>query len=117
MKLPVLCLFALVVWAHSDKAGKAITLAATVVDTGCYLGHGATGDKHVSCAAACARAGVALALLDSSTGTLYLPVAMDHKNPNPRLLPFVEKRVKVTGILHEKGGMKGIMIKTIEASK
>ena len=54
--------------------------------------------------------------LDEASGTLYLPVASDHKNQNAKLMPFIEKRVKVTGTMIEKGGVKGFVIKTVESA-
>lgn len=97
------------------QTGKPIELTALVIDTGCYLSHDTKGEKHVRCATACAKAGVPLALLDEKSGTVYLPIAQDHKNQNLRLMPFIEKKVKVSGTLHEKAGVKGIVIKTVEA--
>ena len=101
---------------HEDHA-KTTTLTALVVDSGCYMSHDSKGDKHVGCATTCAKAGVPLALLDESTGVLYIPVASDHKNQNAKLMPFIEKKVTVTGTLMEKGGVKGFAIKTVEAAK
>jgi hypothetical protein len=101
--------------AHDDH-GKVTTMTSRVVDTGCYLSHDTKGDKHTACATACAKAGVPLALLDETTGTVYLPVASDHKNQNAKLMPFIEKKVKVTGTLVEKGGVKGFVIQTVEAA-
>ncbi len=101
---------------HGD-AGKVVTMTSLVVDSGCYMSHNSKGEKHQSCAEACAKAGVPLALLDEASGTLYIAVASDHKNQNEKLLPFIEKRVKVTGTLIEKGGVKGFAIKTVEAAK
>jgi hypothetical protein len=101
---------------HADK-GKEITMTSLVVDTGCFLSHDSKGEKHEGCATACAKAGVPLALLDEATGTLYIPVASDHKNQNAKLMPFIEKKVTVTGTLIEKGGVKGFAIKTVEAAK
>ena len=99
---------------HDDHS-KEITMTSLVVDTGCYMSHNSKGEKHISCATACAKAGVPLALLDESTGTLYIPVASDHKNQNEKLMPFIEKKVKVTGTVIEKGGVKGFAIKSVEA--
>src|SRR5215470_19767385 len=87
--------------------GSDVTITGTVVDTGCYLSHDTKGEKHIKCATTCANAGVPLAILDESSGTVYLPVAMDHKNQNAKLMPFIEKKVKVSGTLVEKGGVKG----------
>ncbi len=96
---------------------KPVTITGLVVDTGCYLSHDTKGPKHVACATACATAGVPLAILDEASGTLYLPVAVNHKNQNALLMPHIEKRVTVTGTLYDKGGMKGIGIKTVAAAK
>jgi len=32
-------------------------------------------------------------------------------------MPFIEKKVKVTGTAMEKGGLEGIVIKTVEAAQ
>lgn len=121
MKTAILMLIAgtAVAMAQHDHDGqsKMMTMTSLVVDTGCYMSHSSKGDKHASCAMACAKAGVPLALLDEASGTLYIPVATDHKNQNEKLMPFIEKRVKVTGTLVEKGGVKGFSIKTVEAAK
>lgn len=101
---------------HND-AGKPLTITGQVVDTGCYVSHDTKGEKHIPCATTCAKGGVPLAILDSSSNLLYLPIAVDHKNPNTRLMAFIEQKVKVTGTLMEKNGLKGIAIKTIEAAK
>ena len=106
------------VLAHDPpKAAKSMTVTGPVVDTGCYLSHETKGGQHVTCATACAKAGVPLAIVDEKTGTVYLPVAADHKNQNTRLMPFIEKKVKATGTLVEKGGIKGIILKTVEAAE
>jgi hypothetical protein len=115
--LPAILLLALVSgFAHDAVKPKPITMTALVVDTGCYLSHDTKGEKHIKCATACAKAGVPLALLDEKTGTVYLPVAVDHKNQNDKLMPFLEKKVTVTGTLMEKGGVKGIALKTVAAA-
>lgn len=107
--------FATTLLAHDEPKGKAVTITGTVVDTGCYFSHGAIGGKHTECATACAKAGVPLAIVDGA-GKIYLPIAADHKSPNAKLMPFIEKKVKVTGTAMEKGGLEGIAIKTVEAA-
>lgn len=116
-RLVILCgLLAAALVAHEDHKGKQVTIIGTVVDTGCYLSHDAIGEKHIECATACAKAGIPLAIVDAA-GKLYLPIAADHKNPNAKLMPFIEKKVKVTGTALEKGGLAGIAIKTVEAAQ
>ena len=65
--------------AHDEHSGKAITISGTVVDTGCYVSHDSKGEAHAKCAAACAKNGVPLAILDDH-GTLYMPIAVEHKD-------------------------------------
>lgn len=92
-------------------------MVGQVVDTACYLGHDSKGDKHLDCATACAKEGIPLAILDLKTNLLYLPIAMNHKNANPQLMPFLEKRVKVSGVVLLKNGLRGIVIDKVEATE
>ncbi len=122
MKSTIISLFAIATLAlaqhdHKDAAGKDLSFTGTVIDTGCHMSHNSKGEKHIACATTCAKAGVPLAIVDEASGTIYLPVAVNHKNQNERLMPFIEKKVKVTGTLMEKGGMKGISLKSIEAAQ
>jgi hypothetical protein len=103
-------------FAHDEGKGKPVTVTGTVIDTGCFMSHDAIGEKHTDCATMCARNGVPLAIVDAS-GKVYFPVAAEHKNQNAKLMPFIEKKVKVTGTLLEKGGLAGLTIKTIEATQ
>lgn len=101
----------------AQQRGKSATIIGDVVDTACYLGHNMKGPDHAKCATMCAKNGIPLAVLEAQTGLLYLPVALDHKNPNEKLLPFVEKRVRVTGAVIEKGGLRGIVIREISEAR
>jgi len=98
------------------NAGNDMTLTGQVIDVNCYTTMGASGATHKQCAAACAKAGVALAIL-SSDGTIYMPVSSKPADPqNSRLEPFVESQVKVTGVHRMSHGMHTIEIKTIAAA-
>ena len=100
--------------AHEAKGAKK-TVVGHVVDLACYIGHGSIGESHRECAATCARSGIPLAILDQTTGTLYLPLAKDHHAPaNKVLLPFVEQDVKVSGTIVQKDGLKAITLNEIE---
>lgn len=92
------------------------TITGLVVDTGCYLSHDTKGPQHIKCATMCANNGVPLAILDDA-GKVYLPIAVDHKNQNAKLMPFIEKKVTVTGALMNKGGVNGIAIKSVVAAQ
>ena len=110
MVIPVLA------FAFDDAKLKPITLVGTVVDTGCYLVHDGVGPEHTDCATECAKKGIPLAIVDG-TGKVYLPLGVDHTHPNTLLMPFIEKKVKVTGTEVQRGGLTGISIKTVEAAK
>lgn len=104
---------ALVSWTATAQQSGTVTITARVVDSACYLGHNMQGSNHTKCAEMCAKNGIPLLLLDTKTNKLFLPVSMDHSNPNAKLLPYVEKLVKVTGKTIEKGGITGIVISSI----
>lgn len=95
--------------------GESVTITGRVVDASCFVTLGKSGADHRQCATACARSGVALAIL-STDGTLYLPVSSKPADAqNPRLVPFAEGPVRVTGTHRLRAGMHTIEIKTIAA--
>lgn len=98
-------------------ATRVVEFTGEVVDAWCYcsqvMGPG-RGEKHKACALACAHGGVSLGILDEKTGELY--IAAKHKGYTgckDLLLPFVAKRVKVTGWAARKGGCNVLKIKTV----
>ena len=102
--------------AAPAQAPNDVTITGQVVDLNCYTTMGASGASHKTCAAACAKAGVALAIL-SSDGNLYMPVSAKPGDPqNSRLEPFAEGKVRVTGTHRMSSGMHTIQIKTIAAA-
>jgi len=114
----LLAICALPLSAQQAMAAPApdVTITGQVVDLNCYTTMGASGASHKTCAVACAKAGVALAIL-SSDGNLYMPVSSKPGDPqNSRLEPFAEGRVKVTGTHRMASGMHTIQIKTIAAA-
>ena len=99
--------------SHEPPKGSSITIVGHVVDTACYLTHGTQGEKHIECA----KEGIPLAILDEESSTLYLPLASKHhKHANAELMPFIEKSVKVKGVVMERNGMKAVLIEKIEAA-
>lgn len=103
---------------HHAPGEKVITKTITgeVVDMGCWLGHAARGEKHVSCATKCLSQGMPMGLL-TSNGTLYL-VTLDHDNADPynNLKDMAGKNVSVTGELLSRSGMKAIEASAIQVA-
>jgi hypothetical protein len=93
---------------HMTMAGVQKTVTGEVVDLGCYLGHGARGEKHISCATKCINEGMPMGLL-TSNGTVYL-LTLNHDDSSPYndLKTRAGKMVSVTGTVMARGGMKAI---------
>jgi len=112
----VLAICAMPLAAQQAAAPAAdVTLTGQVIDMNCFVTMGASGAGHKTCASACAKAGVALAIL--ADGNIYMPVSAKPGDPqNSRLEPFAEGRVKVTGTHRMTNGIHTIEIKTIAAA-
>src|SRR5262245_28397864 len=105
---------------HHMAGEKVVQMSITgeVVDMGCWLGHAARGEKHVSCAQKCLNQGMPMGLL-TSNGTLYL-VTLDHDNADPynSMKSMADKQVTVTGELLTRSGAKAIEASQVQlASK
>ena len=86
---------------------KAVTLKGELVDTGCYIEHGAMGEKHKECATKCISGGMPMGLLSGKT--LYL-ITMNHDNPDAynKLQDMAAEQVEITGTISERNGVKAI---------
>jgi len=105
---------------HHMAGEKVVTKSITgeVVDMGCWLGHAARGEKHISCATKCLNQGMPMGLL-TSNGTLYL-VTLDHDNADPynSMKSMAGKQVTITGELLTRSGTKAIEASQVQlASK
>ena len=106
-------------FALAQQNGKQITVVGEVVESQCYItglnGPG-KGLSHKECALRCAKGGIPLSILEDKTGTLYLAGQSQKAmaGVNEILLPFVAEKVKVTGRLFEKGGMKMLLISKVD---
>jgi len=115
----VLACLALPLAAQGQPAaagGNEMTITGQVIDVNCHTTMGASGAGHKQCAQACAKAGVALAILGSD-GTIYIPVSSKPGDPqNSKLIDFAEGKVKVTGVHRYVSGLHTIEIKTVAAA-
>ncbi len=110
--LAIAAVAVLALGAYADQAAMkknpVKTLTGELVDTGCYLDHGAHGEKHIGCATKCIAGGMPMGLL-TKDGTLYL-LTLNHENADPynQLKEMAGKMVSVTGAVMTRSGMKGI---------
>jgi hypothetical protein len=100
--------------AQEKKMTKEMTISGEVVDVACYLAGDAKGPGHVACATACAKAGGALGIL-TADGKLYVSLLPDDhkKSPNHLLMDFIGKNVEAKGYVRVKGGVNGLMIRSV----
>jgi hypothetical protein len=116
----VACLGFGVVSAEEKKAeghaAKPVTMSGELVDMGCYVGHGASGEKHAECASKCIAGGMPMGLL-TKDGSLYL-LTMAHGNADPynKLKDMAGKQVKVTGPANQRAGMKTLEVASAEGA-
>jgi len=123
MLKPILAAVAVLVFTALPLAAQAaaaggndMTITGQVIDVNCYSTMGASGAGHKQCAQACAKAGVALAILGSD-GIVYMAVSSKPGDPqNSKLMPFAEEKVKVTGTHRFANGLHTIEIKSIAAA-
>ena len=101
--------------ASTSAAPKQVTLKGEIVDTGCFLAHGARGEKHKGCANKCIANGMPMGLL-TSDGTLYL-LTLDHDNADPynQAKDMSAQTVEVTGTVLARNGMKAIDVTGVKA--
>ena len=101
--------------AHEVQKESNVTIQGHVIDIVCYTRHASVGEKHLKCATTCAEAGIPMGILEDGTGEIFMIFPPGHKNPNEKVMTFLEKDVTVTGTVHRKGGLKGITIAKIIA--
>ena len=111
-------LFSAQLVAQEKAAGKEMTVSGEVVDVACYLMGDAKGPDHAKCATACAKNGSALGIL-TADGKLYVSLLPDdHKNnPNHMLMDHIGHTVEAKGLVRVKGGVQGIMLKSVTMAK
>jgi hypothetical protein len=107
----VLAVFTIAIAAEEKKAEeKPVTIAGEIIDTGCYMSHGASGEKHKACGATCVAAGMPMGLL-TEKGVLYLITQPhDNKDAYNKMKGWVGDKAEVTGMVYERGGMKSIEV-------
>ena len=103
--------------ANSRSEGVAGTVEGIVRDISCPMQNkkSTATQFDVECARQCARSGSPLIIL-TNDGTLYVPISgsTPDVSQRERLMPLVGKRVRVTGILYERGGTHAVAVKEIQ---
>ena len=94
--------------ADGMAKGKVGTWKGEVLDAGCYLGHGAMGEKHKECAMRCMKNGMPIMLMTSDGKAVLLTPNHDNADPYEKLRGWAGSMVEVSGTLSTRGGASGI---------
>jgi hypothetical protein len=97
----------------ADKTPPRVTLVGTVVDTHCYVTHGVHDAAHTACSNACIARGVPAGFL-AEDGKLYMLFGEKPFSVKDAVADLADVPVKLTGLLVERGGVRGIQIQSIE---
>ena len=102
------------------KDVKEVTVTGEIIDVKCYVTgmQGGMGEDHKQCAIDCIKGGLPVGILDQSTNKLLVVVPKaGMMGANEELLPHVAQKVKLTGIIAEKGGQKVFIYTKVEEAK
>ncbi len=110
MTVAGLAVWGLAVEAMESKGKPEVktTLKGEIVDMGCFMGHGARGEKHKECALKCVANGMPMGLL-AADGRLYV-ITLDHDNADPynHCKEWVGSMVEITGAVSQRAGARSI---------
>jgi hypothetical protein len=94
---------------HHENTAATQTWKGEILDAGCYLAHGAMGEKHKECALKCTANGMPMMILVGGKPVL---LTMDHDNADPynSLKDMAGSVAEVTGKMSTRGGVSGIEV-------
>jgi len=94
------------------------TMRGEIVDPASYLKDGRHGPSLVDQTYEALDGWQTLALLEEATGTLYLLLAEEPgEDPNELVYDYVNQPMTVQGMVYERGGLHGIVLRSIEPIK
>ena len=100
----------------TDEGGQSVTIQGEVVDPAMYLRLGRHGAEVVDQAYEAVDGGQTLALLEDGTDTLYFLLAEEPgEDPNELVYDYVNRKIKLTGRLYERGGARGVVPTSVES--
>lgn len=100
----------------ADEKPAVVRVKGTVVDMHCYVTHGIRDAKHTACSNACIARGVPAGFL-AEDGKLYALFGEKPLSVKDTVAGLADLPATVTGTLVERGGIRGIQIKSIEVQK
>ena len=109
--MPGLIIMLLLAGAVRVSAEEPKVLQGEVIDPAVYLKDGRHGAELEDLIYDAVDGGQTLALLEDGTGMVYMLLAREAgEDPNELLYEYVGKKVKITGQVYERGGLKGVVV-------
>ena len=88
---------------RAEEKAETTTVKGEVLDMGCYLSRGASGEKHADCAATCIESGLPVGL-KGEDGKTYIVIG-EHVPINKQLAKYAGKTVTLKGKVTERDGL------------
>ena len=102
--------------AKPKPEGERKVIVGEVMDPACFLeaGSKSIGTGHFQCALDCVRSGQTLAIYDRDADRIYFVAGeLPGRNPNEPLMPYIHKKVDVTGVVYHRSDAWGIVISKV----
>ena len=102
--------------ATSDQIQKSdtTTIQGEVVDPSVYLQEGRHGPELAEQTYEAVDGGQTLALLEDGADNLYLLLAeKPGEDPNELVYDYVNQKVKITGHIYQRSGVRGLVVSTV----
>ena len=99
---------------------KEVTITGQITDVKCLLNgmSESMGEDHKQCAVECIKNGLPVGILEDKTDKLYFVVPSKGMKPgNDELVKFADQKVKLTGTMLEKNGVKMFAYTKVEETK
>lgn len=101
---------------EASKTGP-VVVTGEVLDLSCFLGHGAKGQGHMSCAQNCLAKGLPAGIL-AEDGQVYLLLENHSKaEAYAKAIEHAAENITVTGKAVSNNGVQGIVIEKVEVVK
>jgi hypothetical protein len=101
--------------AMAAETGTSKSVTGTLEDSFCYGTMGAHGASHQKCAIGCAKAGIPVSLVDSSTKKIYILLPPKNAQSLPDdVISKMEDTVTVSGKEYSKGGVNFLTVDSVK---
>jgi hypothetical protein len=100
--------------AKADAAKHATILKGEIVEAGCFIERGQKAADNPECIKKCAASGMPMAFL-AEDNTVYLIIkSHDAADAYGEAVKLAAEKVEIKGFIHERNGMKAIVVTAVQ---